>query len=190
MRRTGIPNQSIILERGDALEQAVRDRAAKWDLGDVSLEKYDLALVNAVWIARCAYSHTPLDVQVHIACYTFLATCIDDFAIPHAAIDGFMTRFYSNSPQLHPLLDRLVENILGMKDYFPAFATKLIIKSTIDFVNMMAFEQEVEATKLQPTALSYVVMKRFYNGAGDAYFCFIFDKFNFPDVSSYIQALP
>ena len=77
-----------------------------------------------------------------------------------------------------------------MKDYFPAFPTKLIIKSTVDFVNMMAFEQEAGATKPRPAALSYVTMKRFYNGAGDAYFCFIFDKFNFPDVSSYVQAMP
>lgn len=190
LRRTGITLQDITLDGNHILERCVRENATQLDLGDVSLEKYDPALVNAVWIAGCAYSHTPLEVQVHIALYTFLATCIDDFAIPHAALDAFMERFYSGSLQLHPLLDRLVENLLDMKNYFPTFPTKLIIKSTIDFINMMAFEQEMDVTTLRPAAVSYVTMKRFYNGAGDAYFCFIFDKFNFPDASGYIQALP
>lgn len=190
MRRTGISIKGITLERGNELEKRVREVVAKWDLGDVFLEKYDPVLVNATRAVGCGYSHTPFDVQVHITLFTFMATCIDDLAVPRVALEEFMQRFYSGSPQLHPLLDRLIENILGMRAHFPAFPAKLIIQSTIDFVNMMAFEQETETAARHYESLSFVTMKRWHNGAGNAYYCFIFDKYNFPDVTSYIQGLP
>lgn len=101
-----------------------------------------------------------------------------------------MERFYSRSPQLHPILGLLADNVLEMRSYFPPFSTKIIIRSTIDFVNIMAFEQENSHMPLHSAALSFITMKRLHNGAGDTYFCFVFDKFTFPDVSTYIQALP
>ena len=190
LSRTEISVDGFRLEGDSALEQRVRTYTTQWNLGHRTPDGFDGALVNAVWIAGCAYSHTPLDVQVHIALYTLLATCVDDLSVPLIALEEFMERFYSRAPQLHPILDLLADNILGMGNYFPSFPTKIIIKSTIDFINMMAFEQNTQTMPLRPAAMSYITMKRLYNGAADAYFCFVFDKFAFPNVSSYIQALP
>ena len=190
LSRTGISVRAPALENKSKLGRRVRDVTAGWNLGDSTPKGFDIALSGAIWMAGCAYSHVEFDAQVHIALYTLLAICIDDLDVPHIAMEEFMERFYLNSPQLHPILDLFVDNIRNMNKYFLAFPTKLIIKSTIDAVNMMAFDKETESMALRPQALSYVTLKRLYNGAADAYFCFIFDKFTFPDVTVYIQALP
>jgi hypothetical protein len=173
------------------LEKRVRDEAAKWELGSVARsKKYDPALVCAVHIASTAYSHTPSEVQLHIALYTLLCILVDDFSVSNAALEEFTERLYSGSPQLHPLLDRLVENLRQTKDYYPPFIANQIIKSTVGFVDSMAVDSQLETMMLGPAALTYVTTRRLDNGIGRAYGSFIWDKFNFPDLSSYVQAIP
>ena len=172
------------------VEKSTRALAAQWDLGDVSLKKYEPALITSCHIASTAYSHTPTEVQVHIALFTLLAICIDDFNVSNDALEEFMERMYSGSAQLHPLLDRFIENLQDMGRFFPPHSCKMIIKASIDFVNNMAMDAELEQMALKPSALSYVTCKRFYNGIGDAYACFIWDKFAFPHISTYLQAVP
>ena len=190
MRKSSISIRAVKLDPELLVEKRARKQTAKWNVGDVSLKKYDPVLVTSCHIATLAYSHTPIDVQLQIALFTFLAICIDDFAVPNVALEEFMERLYSGSSQLHPLLDRYVECLRSMKDYFPPYAVKLIIKASVDFINNMAVEEELETMALRPSALNYVTVKRFYNGIGDAYACFVFDKFAFPHVTTYLQAIP
>jgi hypothetical protein len=57
-----------------SLERRVRDEVGKWEIGSVAHGKhYNPALICASYIASAAYSHTPLEVQVHIAKYILLA---------------------------------------------------------------------------------------------------------------------
>lgn len=190
MKRIGVSIRGIKFDPEGTIEKRVRDQAAQWDLGDVSLKRYEPALITSCHIASAAYSHTPVDVQVHIALFTLLAICIDDYDVSTAALEEFMERLYSGSAQLHPLLDRFVENLRSMRDYFPAYSSKLIIKASVDFVNNMSIDAELEKMTLRPSALNYVTSKRFYNGIGDAYACFVWDKFTFPHITSYLQAIP
>lgn len=190
MSRSGISIRGIKFDPNGIVEKRTREQAAQWDLGGVSLQRYDPYLISSVHIASAAYSHTPVAVQVHISLYTLLAICIDDFSVPHRALEEFMERLYTGSPQLHPLLDRLVENLLDMKEYFTNFAAKQIMKSTVDFVNNMAVDGEIENMALRPDALSYVTSKRFYNGIGDAYAHFVWVKADFPSVTTFLQAIP
>ncbi|KIP01167.1 hypothetical protein PHLGIDRAFT_80906 [Phlebiopsis gigantea 11061_1 CR5-6] len=190
MKSIGISIQGIQSNADGTVEKRTREQAAQWNLGDISLKRYEPALITSCDIASMAYSHTPTDVQVHIALYTLLAICIDDYHVSDIALGEFMDRMYSGTAQLHPLLDRFVENLRDMRKFFSPYASKLIIKSSIDFVNNMAVDVELAGMSLRPTALAYVTSKRFYNGIGDAYACFVWDKFAFPRVATYLQAVP
>jgi hypothetical protein len=191
MKRTGLSIQGIKCDNDGSLERRVRDEAVEWDLDNVARGKhYDPAVICAVHIASAAYSHTSVEIQVHIAKYTLLCTLIDDFSVSADALEGFTERMYSGSPQLHPLLDRLVENLRKMKDYYPLYSANRIIKATVGFVDSMAVDSRLKAMTLGPGALNYVTSRRLDNGVGDAYGSFIWDKFSFSDLSSYIQAVP
>ena len=101
-----------------------------------------------------------------------------------------MERMYSGTPQLHPILDVLVTVLQQMKDHWSPFLVTQIIKGTVDFINSIVLDERTEAMLLRPSALPYVNFKRLYNGIGEPFAAFIWDKQNFPDLCSYIQALP
>ena len=172
------------------VSERLRDDASMWNLGGASLEQYESYVVCAIHLGSGPYVHTPLDVQVHIAKYTLVLLCVDEFEVPTSAMDEFMERLYSGRPQLHPILDVTVDILRRMKDYYSPFLVTQIVKSTVDFINSMTLDAQTEEMALRPSALPYVKFKRFYNGIGEAYAAFIWDKFNFPNMFTYIQALP
>lgn len=190
MKRIGLSVKEAAFDPSGVVSKRLRDEAGQWDLGGVTLERYEPYLACGIHLGSGPYAHTSIDVQVHIAKYTLVLLCVDEFEVPTSALEEFMERLYSGTPQLHPVLDVTVDILRRMKDYYPPFLVKQIVKSTVDFINSMSLDAQTETMALRPSALPYVKFKRFYNGIGEAYAAFIWDKFNFPDMFTYVQTLP
>lgn len=187
--RAGVSVKGIKLDVDGLLEKRTREEVTKWRL-EILPQNYEIALLCAVHMACGTYPYASFDVQLHITLYTLLCTLVDDFNVPPSALEQFADRLYSGQTQLHPILDHLVENLRGMKKYYAPFLASLIVKSTLGLIDTMAAETHLNTMKLRPAALNYVTSRRLANGVGDAYACFIWDKYNFPDLSTFIQTIP
>ncbi|KAI0343572.1 terpenoid synthase [Trametopsis cervina] len=152
----------------------------------LSLEKH---LQTGLAIGTLAYAHTRADIQAHIATHSMLVTIIDDRKIAHAALEEFIPRLLSGAAQLDPLLDMLVDNLRGMSDYYAPASAGGIVASTLEFVNAMLRETDVRDTEISEGAMRYARYVRAQNGMGEAYCLFVWDKFNFSDVASYVPAI-
>lgn len=172
-----------------ATEQRVRQKVASWDLGDVSPQRRDRHIVTSINMATTAFGHTHPDAQVHIALFTMLALCIDDLDINPEVLQEFVQRLHSGARQLHPVLDYLVENLEQLPDHFPPYAASAIFAGTVQFVNSTLFDKESEKMALTKESLPYVLYKRARNSLGEVYGFFVWDKYNFPDVSTHIQVI-
>ena len=190
MARLGLTVDVAQFDPTGVVSKRLRDEANLWDLGGVSLAKYEPYVVCGIHLGSGPYGHTSVDAQVQIAKYTLICLFIDELQIPTAALEEFMERLYSGSSQLHPVLDILVENLHHMKEFWSPFLVTQIVKSTVDFINSIVLDERTEAMTLRPSALLYVNFKRSYNGIGEAYAAFVWDKVNFPNMLGYIQALP
>ncbi|KAI0820535.1 Trichodiene synthase-domain-containing protein [Trametes gibbosa] len=173
-----------------SVERRVRSIVAGWEPELTALRRFEPGLISSVDIVTSCYNHAPLDVKVHIALYNTLAILTDDSEIASAALDAFMERFYSCAPQLHPHLDHMVDMLRRMPDYFSSYGAKTIIQGTVEFINVNALEPSTQRMPLSPDAISYVITRRMKNGVADPYAAFIFPKSDFPDGTTWMQALP
>ncbi|PSS05546.1 hypothetical protein PHLCEN_2v3748 [Hermanssonia centrifuga] len=187
MQRANISIRGLICDPDGVLERRVREIVEGWDLG-VPPKRYEPHLMASVNISAAAYGHTPLDVQVHIALYTLMAICVDDFNVDTHALQEFSTRLHAGLPQLHPVLEYLVYTLHHMSDFYLPYACKVITTASTEFVDMTLFEKETEDMPLSGDALRWAEHKRVCNGIGEAYALFIYDKFSFPDIATHIQA--
>lgn len=169
------------------MEHLVRERLQPLD---IPRDRYEKHLRTALAIGTTAYAHMPIGIQVHITIYTTLTTSMDDFDIPLVASEQFVTRFVSGLPQLSPALDALADNLRHMSDYYCPHAASGIITSTLDFINSTMLEREIQAFVVSEDAENYAIYTRFKNGVSQAYGLFMWDKFTFPELSSYFPALP
>lgn len=190
MERTGTSVAGLQCDPDGLVEQRVREIVKTWNVGDVSPARVDAHIITGVHVAVTSYGHTPFDVQVHIALYTTVLTLVDDFAIELVALEEFMSRLHTGTPQRHPLLQHLVDILAAMDKFFPPFPSKAIITSTISYINQNTIDKQVVNMPLNQAAVPYIEYKRICNGAAEAYGYFVWDKFAFPDVTSYIQAIP
>ncbi|EKM53584.1 uncharacterized protein PHACADRAFT_211257 [Phanerochaete carnosa HHB-10118-sp] len=175
---------------GDEVDKLARAEAQTWNLGGVSPARLEHCLITGIDIAKTTYKHTPVETQVHIALWTALCVCVDDFDTSVDAIAEFAEGFYAGREQLHPLLDLLADNIRRMHEFFHPYGTTVIVTGTVQFVACTLVDRETKAMNLHPSARGYPLYKRFRNGLGEGYSHCIWDKIHFPDVSSYIQAMP
>lgn len=141
-------------------------------------------------MATVAYGQNHIKTQVQIALFTLLALCVDDLEVGTEALEAFTSRLYTGASQLDPVLDCLVDNLHHMSDHFLPYASKSIAVATIDFVNATIFNEESSGMSLRDAALPYVEYKRLRNALGGAYGFFVWDRYNFPDISTHIQAIP
>lgn len=172
------------------VEARVLDLTKEWDNKGLAPTRWRPYLEASLNIATITYSHTRLDVQVHITLFTALTIAIDEFEVSDEDLDRFTARLLSGAPQSDPLLDCLVDNLRHMPDYFPSYAYKCITLSTMDFIDATLHDKAFINMDLRPDALPYVNNKRFRSGLGTAYGLFIWDKFSFPDISTYVQVIP
>ncbi|KAJ3555393.1 hypothetical protein NM688_g2601 [Phlebia brevispora] len=172
------------------VERSVREVIAGWDLQVKSSEKWESHIITALHLAVTAYGHLDASIQHQIALYTFVIFRLDDLDLDGHAAGQFATRLCTGKPQLHPLLDRLAEILGGMSDNYLPYVAEAIIVSTIRFVNSTVFDEETKSMALHDQAELFPEYRRTSNGIGEAYAFFVWDKARFPDVCSFVQAVP
>ncbi|GJE96507.1 hypothetical protein PsYK624_127040 [Phanerochaete sordida] len=190
LARTGIRVDATLPPQHVVVDAHVRAVIACWDIGNVSPARLERHMATGITMSAITYGHTALETQKLIALYTGCVICIDDDEVDAEALAQFAVRLQAGQRQLHPLLDRLAELLARMPEFFCGYAATAILADTINFVNSTLFEGELEGMRLRPAAVQYPPYKRARNGLGDAYAAFIWDKFVFPDLSTFIQALP
>ena len=142
-------------------------------------------------IATTAYAHTHRDVQVHVTIFTTLTICVDDLDVEARCMEEFGPRMLRGERQAHPLLDRLVENLLAGSEYFSPYVATAITASTVQFVAATALDSQIDNMPIEEGgSMPYVHYKRERNGLAEAYSGFIWEKRCFPDVSEFIQTIP
>ncbi|GJE96496.1 hypothetical protein PsYK624_126930 [Phanerochaete sordida] len=190
LARTGIRVDAALPPQHAEVDARVRATVAGWDIGNVSRARLERYMVTGIMMSTMTFGHTALETQVMIALNTTCVTCIDDDELDVGALAEFAARLQAGQPQLHPLLDRYAELLRRMPECFCPYSATAILADSINFVNSTLFEGELESMRLRPAAGKYPTYKRARNGLGDVYAAFIWDKFSFPDVSTFIQAFP
>lgn len=176
-----------MFDQDGIVERRVREEL---HLPDLPQHLYDKHLRTALAIATTAYTHTHIDVQVHITSYTLMTTSIDDFDLPGEATEQFVLRFVSGQPQLSPSLEALADNLRRMYDFYLPHAASTIIASTLEFISATLLEKDTEDMSMVEGAEQFAIYTRSKSGVAAAYGLFIWDKLTFPNIYTYIQALP
>ena len=187
MDRTGIPFEPCP-PRGGPLERRVREVVQEWAFVGIPPARLEASLIAGIDISGIAYGHTHLDTQVYIALFTFLATCFDDNLASEDG--GFTARFHAGLPQEHPFEQRFAEILHETGKHFPPFATGAIVNSALAYMDRNVLDRESKELDLHNAAQQYVEWKRTKNGMAEAYAFFIWDRYSFPSVYTYIQAIP
>lgn len=191
LRSAPLPEwKTMTFDADGTLERRIREVVADWEPAVTSLQGFERSILISAALGMSFNSHSPMEVRLQVALYSLVIFLTDDCEIPAAALDEFMHRFYSGRPQLHPVLDHMVEILHGMDEFFPPLAVKGIVQGTVDYMNVNAFEPHAEKLPLHPAALSYVTARRMKHGLAEPFLMFLFDKFNYPDVSTWVQAVP
>lgn len=180
-KHTGLSVRGFTLDLHGPDDTEVRSTVEGWTLG-VPIQHVKKFIDTSIGMAMTAYSHTHVNTQVHIALLTFLLLCVDDSEIDSSALSGFALRLQTGTPQLHPVLDLLVERLRLMPEFFSPYATSAILSGIVHFINESAFEKQAEAVPL--------LDKRAKNGLSEVYSSCAWEKSNFPAASLYVQAIP
>lgn len=175
------------------VDRRFMEQLNSWTTFDFTANKFARARQTSVCVATTMFGHTHIDAQVQIALYSLLAGCVDDLEIDDQALEEFAPRISRGSPQLHPILDLLVEIVRLMPNCYPSYSATAIFAGTVQFVNSTLFDRKCEGEiqmPLQMDALPFIRYKRARNSLGEVYNLFAWDKFNYPDITAHIQILP
>ncbi|EKM53583.1 uncharacterized protein PHACADRAFT_211256 [Phanerochaete carnosa HHB-10118-sp] len=175
---------------GDEIDRLIHAETKKWDVSGVPPDRLEHCLVTGINMAKTAYRHAPIETQVHIALWTALCVCVDDFDPGTSAIAEFAERFHAGLEQLHPLLDLYADILRWMPKFFGPYGAAAIVTSTVQFVTSTLVDKETDTMKLHHSARGYPLYKRNRNGVSEAYAFCICDKVHFSDVATHIQVTP
>lgn len=195
MSPASIPDPHSDAQRPDPrVNEIILQRLREWHIKiDGENTTYKKSLGAGYSIATTAFHHVPADIQAEIALYTFLVVAIDDGIVDEAALRQFVPRFCSGSPQLHPVLDRLVESCHGITSLFAEFGANIIYTNTMDFVNAELYLMDDRNTlpeSLSQDSVTFINHIRASTGISLAYATFIYPKVEFPEAKDYAQAYP
>jgi hypothetical protein len=139
------------------------------------------------------YPSHPLEVQLHIGIFTWLGFLIDDTNKRIASdLAHFQARFYTGQPQPSLLLDHFAQTLRNTYQHYDPIIANNIVLSALAFVNSNALETRREFQELVPSqaAASWPYYFRNNEGLPDTYSGFIFPKALYPDIGSFLQAIP
>ena len=185
MHRCNINIPKCRTTRTEEVERRVRDECAGHDLSSAIL--CEESITTGVNISQTAYAHCHPDVQVYVAVYTLMLTFIDNFSIDPTMLPTCIGDKGWND---NPISQWLSEHLLKAHDYFLPHAANSIIISTMKWLNSMRLDAIVDGYPLSKGAMSFAEYRRMQSGAPDAYAFFIFDKFNHPNIYTFIQMIP
>ncbi|KAF7798244.1 hypothetical protein EIP86_009461, partial [Pleurotus ostreatoroseus] len=194
MQMANISVNGSYIVPAEALDKRIREVIADWNFGDdpEATKKREVQTIAAVQLGAMFYGHTDIDIQCHIALYSYLLMLTDDSGVdvPTLALEEFSTRLCAGMPQLHPVLTALNDILSRMPDYYLPYASQSILISTFQFINACAFERTTSSMTLHQDAAMFPEYKRVRSGIGEAYAFFAWDKFRFPDITAYVQVVP
>lgn len=166
------------------------DTVGSWDLGLSPKQNLKHAAVGLL-IGTMAYRHTPIDVQIAVSIFTYLGTMCDDDILSNDILREFAPRFFDGMPQLHPILDYLIDHLANMRSLFPRYTANSITVNTVEFINAEMFVRDEGGVRIgKEEATQYLDFMRWKNGVGEAFVYFIWPKSMFPQPQTYIQAVP
>ncbi|CAL1716300.1 unnamed protein product [Somion occarium] len=173
------------------VDHTVREVIRSWNL-DIPENVYERYIVCGVDIGFAAYQHTPYDLQIAIALFTFCATIFDDRTwLDPKAMREFIPRFCLGQPQLHPLLDRFVESTMNLRKFFPLYTANTICSAVLEYANEEVYcAEDVDQTMLRPGAWQYVEYTRLKSGIPEPYAIGIWPSSVCSDLKEYVQAIP
>lgn len=139
------------------------------------------------------YPLHPLEVQLYIAAFTWLAFIIDDTnAQLKPDLDQFQLRLISGQPQPSKLLEAFAEVLRETARYFDAVVANFIILSALAFVNSNALETRSEYQIMKPSkfAINWPYYFRDKEGLAEGYLYFCFHRDLSPKICTFLPAVP
>ncbi|KAI0844291.1 terpenoid synthase [Daldinia vernicosa] len=148
--------------------------------------------VGGNYAIACFPNH-PLQVQVYVGIYTWIAIVIDDVACQSLEdFEHFHERFASGNPQPTILLEAWAGLIRSAFDHWDSMAANFIVAASLDFHNACVLEARSELRRLVRTkggqSLAWYIRSK--TGVADAYAYFTFPKTIYPDISCFLEAIP
>lgn len=191
LARTGFSEAQTDFVRDLELETRLEDITKHWEDRDKLQEKIRTGII----MGSTAYRHTTIDTRVAIALLTTFCTAIDDpVTLALWGEDGalqFHRMLCQGTVQESSSMFAELSNLLSrMWEYFPRFAASAILSSTLAFLNMTLLQMEAKDVVLHRDALPFVEYRRVQDGLPEVFAVFIWEKEKFPDVQTYIQAIP
>ncbi|KAH9995696.1 isoprenoid synthase domain-containing protein [Xylariaceae sp. FL0662B] len=148
--------------------------------------------VGSTYAIICFPNH-PLDVQVYVAIYTWLAIVMDDeISRCPADFERFHECFAAGKPQPTPLLESWAELMRTAFDYWDPVVAGFIVSASLNYVNANIMEGRSDFQCLTPTkgGQSWPWYLREKDGVAEAYAYFTFAKALCPDISCFLEAVP
>lgn len=104
----------------------------------------------------------------------------------------FQNRFFRNEPQPNALLEGIAGVIRELPEYFDVVLSNLMQVSMLQFLTSNVIEQREEFKTMQISKYGgkFAYMLRSLSGMDVVYAGFCFPKKVYPDIGSYIQAIP
>lgn len=172
------------------VEQKVTEVINSWNL-PIPKEKSDKYRICGIHFGYAPYQHTPYEVQIASALFTFCTTIYDDAALDIEAMREFVPRWCEGKPQLDPFLDRFVETTMALREFFPPYAANTICSSTMEYGTEEVYNvDEAPDAEFTPDSWQYIEYARLKGGIAEPYAILIWPKSICPNVSEWLQALP
>lgn len=144
-------------------------------------------------VASDMYPNHPLDVQFHIGIFTWLGFLIDDTNECIASdLANFQSRFYTSQPQPSLLLEHFARTMRNTYQYYDPIVANFIVLSALAFINANALETRNEFQELVPmkAGINWLYYFRDKEGLPEVYAYFVFPRMLYPDIGSFLQAIP
>ncbi|ROV88744.1 hypothetical protein VMCG_10056 [Cytospora schulzeri] len=149
--------------------------------------------VTGLSVASDMYPSHPLDVQLHIGIFTWLGFLIDDTNKQLASdLASFQPRFYTGQAQPSLLLDHFARTLRDTYRFYDPVVANFIVLSALAFVNANALETRNEFQELVPlkAGVNWPYYFRDKEGLPEVYAYFTFPRVLYPDIGSFLQAIP
>lgn len=175
-----------------AVDRRVREVIQSWELG-IAPHKLEIPIKTGVAVGAMSYRHAPFEVQVAVALFCFAVACFDDKVIDAQGRREFLPRHYHNQPQLHVLLDKILESTHALRRLVPSYSANLIFTGLLEYCNEDVFysdESVVASHDLKKEARNYSEYVRMIDGIPGPFIVAIWPESQFPDVKEYVQVLP
>ena len=190
IHKSGIDNPFHFIGIDPVVRQRFYDVVNTWDLA-ITEQQHNKYAALGLNMAASSYRHTPTEVQISIALYSFLGIMIDDAVMSKESIREFPARYFDGRPQLHPILTHFVDIIADTRRHFLPFGANIISTNSLDFINAEMFVRDEGGPDLNgPLDTAYADYIRLKTGIGEAYSIYVWPRSMFSQTKVYAQAIP